>query len=319
MHLDLSTCVIRVPTGEALPPLYEFLSACFPSDRAVFDEMTRIGKTLYTWTPYTLYRGNEILGNVSLMPMRVWLDGRTMEVSGIASVATAPRYRRQGVARLLMRHVLDIVDARQQAGVLFTGLPEAYQGAGFQAVSQRYLAVQVSRMNFSTQGFEGRLVTSLVDTQLSQLARIYAEQYPNYDGKVDRDPEYWQLYAMLFKLSSRSRFLLGVRRGEVLGYTRFDRDHDRLTICELCAAPSAPDVAVALLGLLGEQAAQSGVDLLTFALPPDHFAWSVLQQHAIPLCAEPPGVTRETFMVRPARDCPRPSLFRLQWSLADKF
>jgi len=87
----------------------------------------------------------------------------------------------------------------------------------------------------------------------------------------------------------------------------------------LCADPSAVEVCEALLGLLRDQAARAEVDVMTFALPPDHFVWPVLRGHGVTLGPEPDGVARETFMVRPAPGLPCPDLLRLQWSLADKF
>jgi len=319
MHRGFSDCRIRIPRGGLLDRLYEFLSECFPPDRAVFAEMARTGKGFYTWTPHTLFCGSEILGNVSLMPMRIWLDGRVTRIVGIASVATAPQCRRQGVASYLLHYALSLIDPQPTPCVLLTGLPGVYEGVGFREVVQEYRAVRVSQLDFTARGFEAKPLESLDDARLSQLAGIYAEKYPDYDGKLDRDPDYWQLYAMLFNLSARSQLLLCARGGELLGYARFDQDGDRLTVCELCAEPSAAEVCQALLGFLREFAARARAEWLSFALPPDHFVWPALRQHGVAIEPEPPGVAREKFMVRPASRQPQPALLRLQWSLADKF
>ena len=90
MDRDFSQYQIRVPRGRDLQRLHDFLSECFPPDRPVFAEMARSGKGFYTWSPYALYRGSEIVANVSLMPMRIWLEGRVRDVVGVASVATVP-------------------------------------------------------------------------------------------------------------------------------------------------------------------------------------------------------------------------------------
>jgi predicted acetyltransferase len=319
MDRNLSDCQIRTSSGGSVERLYEFLSECFPPDRPVFAEMARTGKRFYTWTPHTLYRGNEIVGNISLMPMRIWLEGRVTDVVGIASVATAPQYRRQGVASHMLRYALSLLDPQHIPCVLLTGLPEVYQGVGFRAVPQECRAARASQLHFASRGFDGKLLMSLDDARLPELVRLYAEKYPNYDGKVDRDPDYWQLYVMLFNLSPKSQLLLCVRGGEMFGYARFDQDGDRLTVCELCAEPSAVDVCEALLGFLAELAAEARVQWLSFALPPDHFAWPVLRRHDVAIEPEPPGAARETFMVRPASGQLPPALLRLQWSLADKF
>ena len=84
------------------------------------------------------------MGNVSLMPMRIWLGGRPTEVAGIASVATRKEHRRQGVAKRLMRHVLAIVDEWKMPAVLFTDLPNVYEGLGFHSIEQTSIDHDVS-------------------------------------------------------------------------------------------------------------------------------------------------------------------------------
>jgi predicted acetyltransferase len=319
MLRDWADFEFRVPGGDSIERLYEFLSECFPPDRPVFAEMVRTGKRFYTWTPHTLYRGDEIVGNVSLMPMRIWLDGRVTEVMGVASVATAPQYRRQGVASDMLRRALGLVDPQDVPCVLLTGLPEVYQRVGFQVVPQEYRAVRVSQLHFTSRGFDGTLLVSLDDARLPHLTRLWDQKYPSYDGKVHRDSDYWQLYAMLFNLAPQSRILLCRRSAEMLGYVRFDQEKDRLTLCELCAEPSAADVCEALLGFVREFAAHANVEWLSLAIPPRHFAWPLLRRRGVAVEPEPAGVAREAFMVRPASGQARPSLLGLQWSLADKF
>jgi hypothetical protein len=194
-----------------------------------------------------------------------------------------------------------------------------YERFGFQAVKQEYLAAPASQLGCVTHGFDREVLALVDDRRLPSLVQTYGEAYPNYDGKIDRDTGYWQFYVMLFNLLPRSKIVLCTRGGPTLGYARFDEDDDRLTVCELCAEPSAVAVCEALLGLLRDHAARAGIEVVSFALPPDHFVWPVLRRHGVTLGPEPSGVARETFMVRPAPACPNPALLRLQWSLADKF
>jgi predicted acetyltransferase len=223
------------------------------------------------------------------------------------------------VASHVLHCDLRLVDPQDVPCVLLTGLPDVYQGVGFQVVPQEYRAVRASQLHFTSGGFDGTLFESLGDARLPELARVYDQEYPNYDGKVHRDSDYWQLYAMLFHLAPQSRILLCMQGPEVLGYVRFDQDKDRLTVCELCVEPSAADVCEALLGFLREFAAHVNVEWLSLAFPPGHFAWALLRRHGVAVEPEPAGVAREAFMVRPASGKSRPSLRGLQWSLADKF
>ncbi len=319
MEIDFSKCRICTPTGDDLLALYRMLMEVFVDDRPVFTEMIEKGKRFYTWTPHALYLGNEVLGNASLVPMRIWLGGQVTGIIGIASVGTPEQYRRRGIARYLVQHCLKIIDRQKAVSILLTELPVMYEKAGFKAIDQTCLAASVRQMDFADKGFECELLERIGDRQIEQIVRIYAEEYPNYDGKVVRDPDYWQLYAMLFNLHQRSRILFCIRDGRVLGYGRFDVEADRLLVSEICCEESATDVVEALLGFITDYALQAGVDLVTFALPVDHFARPILESRGIPLEPEPAGARRETFMVRLAASEGLEPFDRLQWSLADKF
>lgn len=319
MPLDERSCVIRPPRSDELPALYAFLSDCFPTDRPLFDELRRTGRKLYTWTPTACWTNGRIVGSAALMPVRVWLGGQAVELVGVASVATAPEHRRQGIARRLLERVLQSVDERALSSVLFTGVPDVYRSLGFQPTAQHYLVARAELAAFCCDGFDEQVCTELAPQQIERLAALYERQYPNYDGKVVRDADYWWLYAALLRFTPHSQALLCSRRGELLGYARFDRERDRITITELCAKPAAADVAEALLGFLQRQARQADAEWLSLALPPQHFAWSLLQGAAVALQEEPPGANRETFMVRPSCSAADSRLLRLQWSLADKF
>lgn len=319
MDLDLAKCKIRTPTGEELLPLYEMLMEAFPSDRPVFTEMITKGKRFYTWTPYALYLGGEPIGNVSLMPMRIWLEGRPVKIVGVASVATRKPYRRRGVARRVLQHALEIIEVQKAPAVLFTGLPAVYEGFGFQAVEQAHRAAPAAAIRFKSTQFDREVLDTLDAPRLEQLARIHADEYPDYDGKVVRDRDYWQLYQMLFNVDPKARVICCLDGGQVVGYVRIEAERDRLLVSEIAAVPSQTDVAEALLGFAEDHAVQLRLPQITLALPSGHFAWQVLRRHEVPLEPEPPGVPRETFMVRPAAGELTEPLKQLQWSLADKF
>jgi predicted acetyltransferase len=319
MELDLSKSEIQTPSGEALIGLYQMLMEAFPVDRPVFSEMIATGKPFYTWTPYALYLDDELLGNVSLMPVRIWLGGQTIEVVGVASVATREAYRKRGIAKHIMQHCLAIVDQQRLPAVLFTGLPNVYKGLGFQAIHQTYLAAASSRLPRRPENHNFEVIEHLDDGQIDILARIYADEYPNYDGKVVRDSRYWQLYKLLLHNYPSPRIVLCRWNGQAVGYARLEPETDRLLVSELCSNGSATAVAEALMAFAARYASQLGLDLVSLALPPDHFAKEILRRHGVLVEAEPPGSHRETFMVRPPPGHGLGELAQLQWSLADKF
>ncbi|NUQ63777.1 MAG: GNAT family N-acetyltransferase [Pirellulales bacterium] len=291
----------------------------FPPDRPLLETVMETGRGFSTWTPYALFCGEKLLGNVSLMPLRIWVEGRFQEVMGIASVATDPTCRRMGVARRLMDHCLAITDRQGLAGVLFTSLPRVYEPFGFCAVEQTYRAIAAERLRVAASTPQCAWNESLSGPMLGLLARIYRTECPDYNGKVDRDAAYWEFYRTLLDASPPTELLISFRGGQPSGYARCELESDRILVTELCANPSDENTAEGLLAEIADRASRRSADWVTLALPPDHFVFRFFQNRAILPEREPEGFRRETFMARPAGGHTGVSLAGLQWSLADKF
>ena len=319
MTIDLSNCEIRMPAGDERLPVYRLLMEIFPADRPLITELIGEEERFPNWPAYTLCWGNEILGNVSLAPMQVWLDGRSIELVGIAWVATREKYRRQGVAKRLMGHVLEVVDAEGLPSVLFTGLPGVYEPLGFEAVEQVYLAAPARQLSSGRPKFESRIHQTLTPNLVETTARIHARANANHDGQVVRDAKYWQLYRALFNGNPNVGLLVCEQEGRAAGYVRVETEDDRLLVSELSCVPAASDVAQTLLGCVAELATESERETITLALPREHPGMQILSRCGVALTPEPAGAARETFMVRAPGGQSLGPLKRLQWPLCDKF
>lgn len=316
---DLKQCRIATPTGSARVALYRMLGEVFPPDRELFASLIESGRPYATWTPYTLYDGEEILGNVALMPLKVWLGGRPVEVVGVASVATAPRYRRQGIARYLLQHCLALADRDRLPAVLFTGQPEVYDRHGFVRIAPRYTECRLDDWPFHHRSQEKTWLDCPTAEQWKALGSIYADDYPNYDGKLLRDACYRPLYQTLFRLNPHWRIVACGTGGRWLGYARCEAEPGRLLVSEFCCDPGREEAAESLLSAIGVEAGRLGRTVVSWALPTGHFVDGLLRSHGVAQAAEGTGAGREVFMVRPAAGEPLGPLARLSWPLADKF
>ena len=319
MTIDLSNCEIRTPVGDERLPLYRLLMEIFPADRALIGEIIDEEDRFPDWPCYCLCSNDEILGNVSLAAMRVWLDGRATELVGIAWVATRKEERRRGIANRLLRHALEAVDAQGLPSALFTGLPGVYEPLGFEIVEQVYLAAPAQRLASGRTEFEIRTHRTLTPSLVETMARIRARAGSKHDGEVVRDTKYWQLYGALFNGYPNVVLLVCEQRGRAVGYVRIETEDDRLLVSELSCSAAAVGVALTLLGCVAELATDTERETVTLALPKDHPAMRILRQSAVPLEPEPAGGQRETFMVRAPSDQTLRSLEKLQWPLCDKF
>lgn len=317
MKINFSNCHIRTPRSSDLLELYQLLAETFIPDRELFRQIIEQNKSIYTWQPYTLYRGNEILGNVSLMPINIFLAGEKTTVIGIASVVTVEKYRNMGVVKYLLKHCLDITDCENNPCVLFTDAPVVYQNLGFEPVKQKYMTAHASDFCFGSSNFQSACCETITEQQIARMGKIYENQYPNYDAKVIRDADYWQFYKMMFNPYPKSMIGFCTSGDKLLGYIRIEAENDRLLVNELVAAENACDVVLFLLNIAAECAKKLPTPLLTLALPGKHAAWQVIKEKNIKITEET-GRKREIFMYHPPAAGPT-RLHNMQWSLADKF
>lgn len=320
MVLDLAQCEIRTPSGPETADLYRILGEMFVPDQPLFERLLETGRPMYTWTPYTLYHDQEIVGNVSLMPLRIWLDGNPAEVVGVASVATVPQYRRQGVARHLLQHCLEVVDQKRLPAVLFTSQPEVYAGAGFVSIPQKYSEWRLPDWQCCARNLQSTWLANLAPDDWVAMARLYDNGCSKHDGTLARDQDYWEFYQTLFELNPRWH-IIACRDadGVWLGYARCEEEPGRLLVSELCSAPDREDVADSLVDSVVNRARQLECPVLSLAFAPSRSLERLLRSRGVKLAAEGPSAGREVFMVRPVVGQTLGPLAQLQWSLADKF
>ena len=80
----------------------------------------------------------ELVANAAVFALTLMVGGVTVDAIGIQSVATRPAWRRRGVARALLRHVLEWCDGQGRPVLLMTDIPAFYAPLGF--VSHRQTA-----------------------------------------------------------------------------------------------------------------------------------------------------------------------------------
>jgi predicted acetyltransferase len=199
MKLDPNDLEIRIPTTQAeKQALVRMLSQVWSFEHNLYEEtLYGTGPGIYNWTPYTLFRGSEAVGNLSLVEMRVFWNGEPLEVLGFASVATPETYRGNGIAGRLMDHALGIIDARGVPSVLFTGLPQVYASRGFRIVGLHAVALP-EELPASERGVSCETLATYDETSLAAVRTLYEEILPDFDGKLVRDPAYWTVHRRAF-------------------------------------------------------------------------------------------------------------------------
>jgi len=318
MAIDLTRCEIRSPDDpRERGRLYQMLAEVFPVEKELFEEVSRGAQTLYNWEPYTLYQGDEPLGNVSIVMFQLHTGGGPQRIAGIASVATPEPYRGMGIARHLMNHVLKAIDAQNLPSVLFTSLPRVYAGMGYQIVGQGVKQSVIRNAVEQVDGLTISRLTRLNREALQAVEHLYATLFP-YEGKLVRDEKYWQWYGASVNCSHKTEFVFCRYGGKTCGYARLEYEEGRVLLDELYAPSESREINAALWNGACAAAEENNRDLISIALPDMHGLWQFLQHTGLTMETEE-GAARESFMVRMPEREPLEWLVRLRWSLSDKF
>jgi predicted acetyltransferase len=301
-----------------MPVLYKFLESIFPREDWLFQAAAAGEDLLYSWSPTCIFLDGQIIGNVSRFDVDIWMEGAAMRIAGFAGVATLPEVRRLGVAKNLLRAVLDQVDQDGLGSVLYTRHPSMYTSSGFQAIEQEYMMLSTGKIPKGTRDLQVEFVDNLEASLVDRIDPIYSQAYPDYDGKVIRDRRYWAFYRGYFNHAPYKRIALCSRQNVDVGYIRIEQESDRLLLSEFCCQPDRDRIIEQLYVLVEERAQSLGLEIISIALAEEHFLWRWLQEHGVDLQPET-GAAREVFMIRNSRRGGLPKLNSLRWPLADKF
>ncbi|PDY45329.1 GNAT family N-acetyltransferase [Bacillus pseudomycoides] len=91
-----------------------------------------------TYKPFSYLQEGQVIANVSMFSLPMFVNGERIYAAGIQSVMTHPEYRRKGLMKQLLCKVLQEIDTKYECAILFTEKPELYEPFGFRVV-QEYL------------------------------------------------------------------------------------------------------------------------------------------------------------------------------------
>lgn len=131
-----------------------------------------------------------LAAKMAVYPMRTWLNGKRVEMGGVASVATWPEYRRQGMVGKLLRRGLE---AMRENGQLVSFLHpfsfSFYRKFGWELyIEYKTYTLETSRLPaFADPG--GHMETT---SDIALLNRIYEAYAVGYNGMLMRDEAWWR-------------------------------------------------------------------------------------------------------------------------------
>lgn len=220
-----------------------------------------------------------LAGGLMLAPMGQFFGGRSVPMTGVLGVATAPEHRGRGAATRMMRATVRELRARGVAlSTLYPATVPLYQRAGYERAGARY-AVAVRPQDLPT-AHDGALrfvrLASVGDGATRELQRRFAR---TRDGALDRGPYVWARVNGPFRASARCHGVEGPDglEGYVVVWHRMSDGHDtELTALDMAAA--TPRAAQAVLAFLGGYRSLAR-EVRWHGAPHDVFAQTLRDRH----------------------------------------
>src|SRR5699024_2421520 len=136
------------------------------------------------------YVDNELAGKLHIIPLEVFMQGTRFSMGGISSVATWPEYRRQGVAKnLLKKSLLDMKEKGEVVSLLHPFNVGFYRKYGWELAFNRKkysLPIEKLKRDWKTAGYVRR------NQDVKVLHDIYTDYAKSYNGMLVRDEAWWK-------------------------------------------------------------------------------------------------------------------------------
>ena len=158
---------------------FDFTKKVFPS--LDFTEWYNKGFWADAYIPFSIVENDEVVSNVSISKMKIFLNGKSKNAIQIGTVGTIPEYRKKGLSRYLMDYVLNKFKNDIDFYYLFANdtVTKFYPKFGFNKVEEvifqrtnnippsNYNAVKLNLEN----SFDKELITDLINkrTDISKL------------------------------------------------------------------------------------------------------------------------------------------------------
>jgi GNAT superfamily N-acetyltransferase len=130
------------------------------------------------YCPYTLFKKNCAVANVSVIPMQWIIDRELVTAAGIQSVMTHPAERGNGYMKKLMNTVLE--DLKNTSSLIFlqTENPALYEKYGFEKVEE-HIFISEAYQNPSLKNSLLRKMDFTLEEDAEVIRSCFAEQRPN--------------------------------------------------------------------------------------------------------------------------------------------
>ncbi|MDH6672201.1 putative acetyltransferase [Paenibacillus sp. LBL] len=142
-----------------------------------------------------IFDGEELQAKLTIIPLQVYMQGKILDMGGIAGVATWPENRRQGHVSTLLKHALqEMKNNGQTLSFLHPFSIPFYRKFGWELFAE-YKKYVIPAAKFPRKAeMPGRIVRGVDD--IPTLDGIYQAYVSRYHGTLVRDEGWWKRFVL---------------------------------------------------------------------------------------------------------------------------
>lgn len=173
----------------------------------------------------------ELAAVLRIIPLNIHLGEHTFPMGGIASVATWPEYRRQGLVAQLLTHALQQMKERGQIwSFLHPFKFSFYRKFGWELFTEFKQYEILTDQLPAASPTNGRVVK---EENLDVYKQVYAAYASRFNGPLVRDQAWWEWNVMTLKNANGMHFVYYDENGAAKGYILYSVKQRIMTIQEL--------------------------------------------------------------------------------------
>ncbi|MFD0960943.1 GNAT family N-acetyltransferase [Paenibacillus chungangensis] len=241
--IALQDVIVRQLMREDMPESVRMGEYCFHYELSEEQRIVRAEQTDPS-SMLGLFVEGKLASRLMVHSMRIYVQGRLMDMGGVAGVATWPEYRGRGAADKLMRAALaSMREVGQTVSLLHPFRFAYYRKLGWELLSEYRMYECPPAI---LQGLGGKEYTTRRTDDWRVLDTLYTRYAMRYNGMLQRDEAWWK---KLLAGDSAHRAVCYDGEGKPQGYVRYKASGCTMIIYEL--VPLVAEARLSLLGYIG--------------------------------------------------------------------
>lgn len=152
-------------------------------------------KPEHTWG---YFKNNQLAAKMKIIPLEIFIHGKVFAMGGVASVATWPEHRRQGMVKQLLTHGLKEMKKNGQSVSLLHPFSFAYyRKYGWEHIFDRkeYTVKKEQFPRFND--IQGTMRRTQLNDDLQLLNEVYEQYARQFNGTLKRTDDWWRHHSAL--------------------------------------------------------------------------------------------------------------------------